>query len=148
MKFSPHTIPYAQTGYFSKLVLDYIQKKKELSAFIFDFPSAASLKEKMQDRLLASLNREVLVDSLEKQYKDISVKPEVQSSLNLLLQENTFTICTAHQPNIFTGHLYFIYKIMHAIKLAEACKTLFPECNFVPIYDMGSEDNDLDEIGT
>ncbi len=63
-----------------------------------------------------------------------------------LSQENTFTICTAHQPNIFTGHLYFIYKILHTIKLAEELSTQLPEYNFVPVYFMGSEDADLDEL--
>ncbi len=148
MKFSPHTLPYEQTGYFSNLVLDYLQNNQDLADFIFDFPSPDALKEKMNERLNSSLNRQVLCKSLEEQYKHIDQKPAVEASINLLLQQNTFTICTAHQPNIFTGHLYFIYKIIHAIKLAETCKSLFPASNFVPIYYMGSEDNDLDEIGT
>jgi bacillithiol biosynthesis cysteine-adding enzyme BshC len=57
------------------------------------------------------------------------------------------TITTAHQPNIFTGPLYFIYKILHAIKLAEYCRSSLPNYNFVPVYYMGSEDADLDELG-
>nr|MBP6625656.1 bacillithiol biosynthesis BshC [Chitinophagaceae bacterium] len=133
MKFSPHTLPYEQTGYFSTLVLDYIQKNQDLTDFIFDFPSPEALKEKMNNRLASSLHRKVLHDSLKAQYKDVAQQSAVQSSIDALLQENTFTICTAHQPNIFTGHLYFIYKIIHAIKLAETCKSLFPASNFVPI---------------
>ncbi|MFX8381803.1 bacillithiol biosynthesis BshC, partial [Acinetobacter baumannii] len=49
--------------------------------------------------------------------------------------------------NIFTGPLYFIYKILHTVKLAEELKTAVPENNFVPVYYMGSEDADLDELG-
>ncbi len=68
--------------------------------------------------------------------------------LEALLAENTFTITTAHQPNIFTGPLYFIYKILHAVKLAEYLTANIPGSNFVPMYYMGSEDADLDEIGS
>ena len=71
----------------------------------------------------------------------------VNDNLNLLLKENTFTVTTAHQPNIFTGPLYFIYKIVHAIQLATELKKQFPKHNFVPVYYMGSEDADLQEVG-
>ena len=63
------------------------------------------------------------------------------------MKENTFTVTTAHQPNIFTGPLYFIYKIIHAIQLAAELKKQFPKNNFVPVYYMGSEDADLQEVG-
>src|SRR5699024_3935377 len=66
----------------------------------------------------------------------------------LLADRNTFTICTAHQPNLFTGYLYFVYKILHAVKLAASLKEQYPHYNFVPVYYMGSEDNDLEELGT
>ncbi len=69
------------------------------------------------------------------------------ANIELLKQENTFTICTAHQPNIFTGHLYFIYKILHAIKLADHLNETLTDNHFVPVYYMGSEDADLDELG-
>jgi bacillithiol biosynthesis cysteine-adding enzyme BshC len=72
----------------------------------------------------------------------------VNDNVNLLLKENTFTVTTAHQPNIFTGPLYFIYKIVHAIQLAAELKKQFPQNNFVPVYYMGSEDADLEEVGS
>ncbi|MEI6151951.1 MAG: bacillithiol biosynthesis cysteine-adding enzyme BshC [Chitinophagia bacterium] len=72
----------------------------------------------------------------------------VNDNINLLLKENTFTVTTAHQPNIFTGPLYFIYKIVHAIQLAAELKKQFPQHNFVPVYYMGSEDADLEEVGS
>jgi bacillithiol synthase len=65
-----------------------------------------------------------------------------------LKKDNTFVVTTAHQPNLFTGPLYFFYKIIHAIQLAASLKAAFPECNFVPVYYMGSEDADLEEVGS
>ena len=69
------------------------------------------------------------------------------TNIDLLSRDNTFTVCTAHQPAIFTGVLYFIYKILHTIRLAAWLKAEYPECNFVPVFWMGSEDADLDELG-
>lgn len=43
--------------------------------------------------------------------------------------------------------MYFIYKILHAIKLAEYLKAAIPASDFVPVFYMGSEDADLDELG-
>ena len=81
------------------------------------------------------------------QYENIAAPEAVKQNIQLLHAASTFTITTAHQPNIFTGPLYFIYKILHTIKLAENCRQKFPQYNFVPVYYMGSEDADLDELG-
>jgi len=80
-------------------------------------------------------------------YKTVLASKKVKTNIDPLLYEDTFTITTAHQPNIFTGHLYFIYKILHAVKLAEFLKTQIPGSNFVPVFYMGSEDADLEELG-
>ena len=47
---------------------------------------------------------------------------------------------------MFTGPLYFLYKIISAINLAEELGEKFPEQNFVPVYWMATEDHDFDEI--
>src|SRR5690606_36563786 len=75
-------------------------------------------------------------------------EPKAEEHLAVLAEPTTFTVCTAHQPNLATGYLYFVYKILHAIKLAEALNAAHPEHRFVPVYYMGSEDADLDELGT
>lgn len=99
----------------------------------------------MQARKGFTTNRKVLVEHLLGQYGD-KATGVVKSNIEALLRENTFTICTAHQPNIFTGPLYFIYKIVHAIKLADVLKKEFPENHFVPVFYVGSEDADLEEL--
>src|SRR5690606_31373268 len=53
---------------------------------------------------------------------------------------------TGHQLNIFTGPLYFIYKIVTAINLAKELKTAYPDNDFVPVYWMATEDHDFAEI--
>ncbi|TDA74551.1 bacillithiol biosynthesis BshC, partial [Halomonas marinisediminis] len=69
-----------------------------------------------------------------------------QKNIQLLKEENTFTVTTGHQLNLFTGPLYFLYKIVSTINLCEQLKTEFPKQNFVPIYWMATEDHDFEEI--
>jgi len=139
-------LPYRQTSKFSKIVLDYLDHAESLKPFYASPPSLQGIQKAISDRQRFSTNRKVLVEELKKQYADIAADP-VHKNIESLLSENTFTITTAHQPNIFTGPLYFIYKILHAIKLAEYCKASLPPYNFVPVYYMGSEDADLNELG-
>src|SRR5690606_21269725 len=72
--------------------------------------------------------------------------PQLTANLEALLQENTFSITTGHQLNLFTGPLYFLYKIISAINLASALKEKYSENNFVPVYWMATEDHDFEEI--
>jgi bacillithiol synthase len=140
-------ITYEKTGYFSKLVLDYLKGDEKLKPF-YKYPvSIDGIKASIEARKGFVTPRSLIVQELHKQYEGIELNELQQQNLQSLLQQNCFTICTAHQPNIFTGPLYFIYKILHVIKLANELKTVLPENNFVPVYYMGSEDADLDELG-
>ncbi|WP_416171478.1 bacillithiol biosynthesis protein BshC [Algoriphagus boritolerans] len=60
--------------------------------------------------------------------------------------KKTFTVTTGHQLNLFTGPLYFIYKIVSTINLAKNLQSAYPEYHFVPVYWMASEDHDFEEI--
>lgn len=141
-------LPYSDTGYFSPLVIDYLNQHEQTIPFYQFSPDVAGMKAAIAERKKYPVNRTVLVDTLNKQYTATETHDAVRKNIALLAHENTFTICTAHQPNLLTGYLYFIYKIVHAIKLAEELNNQYPENNFVPVYYMGSEDNDLDELGT
>jgi len=89
-------------------------------------------------------HREVLTAALKRQYAGMENLPD----LDALLQENTFTVTTGHQLNIFTGPLYVIYKIVSTINLAKQLKKAMPEYNFVPVYWMATEDHDFEEIAS
>ena len=145
--FTTHKISYRQTNAFSKLVLDYVDAAPALDNFYNYKPNIEGIKKAVADRKNFPVNRKLLLDTLSNQYAALQISDKLKANITLLSNENTFTVCTAHQPNIFTGHLYFIYKILHAIKLCEELKVAMPENNFVPVYYMGSEDADLDELG-
>ena len=138
-------IPYHQTGYFSKLVTDYLNNAPQLQSFYNLPPTIEGLKQSIKARQNFT-HRKALVETLQKQYEALQVHEKVSANFQLLLNENTFTVTTAHQSNIFTGPLYVVYKIFHAIKLAEELKQQLPHYNFVPVYFMGSEDADLEEL--
>jgi len=140
-------IPYEQTGFFPKIILDYLQGDEKLQPF-YKYPvSVEGIKSSIEARKKFNTPRNLLVQELHKQYEGIELTALQKNNIQNLLQQNTFTICTAHQPNIFTGHLYFIYKVLHVIKLADQLKKILPKNNFVPVYYMGSEDADLEELG-
>ena len=132
---------------FSKLVTDYIVGDGKLKKYFSYTADNEGIVNSIENRKAHKINRELLVEELQDSYSNISTSDKVTKNIQSLLSENTFTVCTAHQPNIFTGHLYFIYKIVHAIKLADDLNEKHPDLNFVPVYFMGSEDADLEELG-
>ena len=139
-------LPYRQTAAFSKLAMDYIDQAEALKPFFAHPPTVKGLQQAIEARKQFSTNREILVQELKKQYGGIETGDKVKNNIDSLLSADTFTITTAHQNNIFTGPLYFIYKIVHAIKLADTLKVSLPQYNFVPVFYIGSEDADLDEL--
>ena len=147
MSFKAAHISYKQTGYYSSLITDYLENDPILRNYYNHTPDIEGIKASIAAREKISTNRSLLVQELKKQYAATPVSEKVKANVDKLLHENTFTICTAHQPNIFTGHLYFIYKILHTIKLAEQLKIEIPGNVFVPVFYMGSEDADLEELG-
>lgn len=141
-------IPYSQTGFFSPLVTDYLSQDNGLQSFYTYTPDETGIKQAIADRANYPVNRKVLVNTLQAQYSEVACCDAVKDNIAALDNEHTYTICTAHQPNLLTGYLYFIYKIAHAIQLARHLNEQYPDKHFVPVYYMGSEDNDLDELGT
>ncbi len=140
-------LPYASTGYFSKIVTDYLSQSPQLRPFYQHPPTIAGIRQSLEARKAFATPRKLLVEVLNEQYEGLVLPKKVKRNIEALANDNTFTVTTAHQPNIFTGPLYFIYKILHAVKLAEELSAEWPGYTFVPVYYMGSEDADLDELG-
>ena len=147
MAFSFEYLPCEKTGYFSKLVTDYLAGNQEIRPFYQFGWDTDGLDAAVQERANFPVNRRALVSALNDQYKSLEQHPKVAENIKALLSENTYTVCTAHQPNLLTGYLYFVYKILHAIKLSEHLNGRHPGKHFVPVYYMGSEDNDIEELG-
>lgn len=139
------SITFQNSGYFSKIITDYLNQTENLKPFYGNFPKLENFRKQIQERKNCC-NRTVLVNSLKQQYIDINATEFTLKNIDLLALENTFTVTTGHQLNLFTGHLYFIYKIISTINLTLELQNEFPAYNFVPVYWMATEDHDFEEI--
>jgi bacillithiol synthase len=142
---SSQTLPLQAVGAFPTLFLDYISKNDSLKPFYGQYPDIQGFAKAIEAKNFDTDKRKTLVNVLEKQYLNIEKKPV---DFSVLLNENTFTVTTGHQLNIFTGPLYVIYKIITAINLAKSLKNAYPAYNFVPVYWLASEDHDFEEIAS
>jgi len=147
MDCTSYSLPYGQVGQFSAIILDYLNNVSRIQPF-FDHPvSIEGIKQAIEKRKAFPTDRGLLVDVLQAQYAGIASSEKVNKNIRDLALENAFTVVTAHQPNIFTGYLYFIYKILHVIKLSDYLNAQLADHRFIPVFYMGSEDADLEELG-
>jgi bacillithiol biosynthesis cysteine-adding enzyme BshC len=117
-----------------------------LRDFLSELPEIKSFEKVIQTKAASYKYRGLLCDVLNKQYQGIKYSEKTAQNLSHLQKDNCFAITTAHQPSLLTGPLYFVYKIASAINLVNTLKQHYPSFNFAPIYYMGSEDHDFEEL--
>ena len=140
-------IDYSETNSFSPAIIRYLEHDPDLEPF-YSFKANIDGFRKLIDSKKQGCNRQILVETLNEQYSRLAqpVSITVRHNIDLLLQKDTYTVTTGHQLNLFTGPLYFIFKIVTAINLARELKINFPDKSFVPVYWMATEDHDFAEI--
>ncbi|MGA0431008.1 MAG: bacillithiol biosynthesis cysteine-adding enzyme BshC [Flavobacteriaceae bacterium] len=141
-------IPFAETNYTSPLISDYLNQHSGLKPFYRALPDSKTLQEQAINKTkdFAPKHRNTLVTVLQQQYKDLKPNPAVLENIALLEEPQTVTVTTGHQLNLMTGPLYFIYKIISTIKLAQQLNAQWASIKVVPIYWMATEDHDFEEI--
>jgi len=141
-------ISYQSSGYFTPIINDYLNQKASLQSFYNRFPSIENFEGQLLEKQASFplKNRKVLVENLQQQYQNTPASDLTLQNIALLEHPNTFTITTGHQLNLFTGPLYFLYKILSAINLSRQLKKEYPSYDFVPVYWMATEDHDFEEI--
>lgn len=141
-------IPFEKTGFFSKTMTDYLVQNPKIQSFYHHFPNIDGFAKQIQEKKssVRAEARTVLVEALKRQYQNTPISESTLEHIESLKSENTFTITTGHQLNLFTGPLYFLYKIMCVINLSEELAEQFPKQRFVPVYWMATEDHDFEEI--
>ena len=146
MKFTH--IPFQKTGFFSKTMTDYLDQKESIQLFYNNFPDMEGFTAQIQEKekYFPLATRKELVTVLQDQYSNVSISDATLENIKLLEDKDTFTITTGHQLNLFTGPLYFLYKILSTINLSETLAEQFPLQRFVPVYWMATEDHDFEEI--
>jgi bacillithiol biosynthesis cysteine-adding enzyme BshC len=137
-------IDYKDTRSFSKLLINYLANEESLRAFYGNRPDIDGFKKQLEEKHFPY--REELKQVLIEQYRDYKSNEKSIHNIESLADSNTFTVTTGHQLNLFTGPLYFIFKIVSTIVLAKRLKENFPDKNFVPVFWMATEDHDFAEI--
>ena len=135
------TISFKETGNFSKKFLRFIENES-----LSYYPKEKNILKTLKDLNFSKDSREVLFKELDQQYENLEISPLVKKNIKSILSDNTFTVTTGHQLNIFTGPMYVIYKIVSVIKLSQTLSKKYPKYKFIPIYWMASEDHDFEEI--
>lgn len=141
-----NTIPISNTGLLPALVNDYLAANPKVAHLYKYQPNIDSFKQIIADKQRDVTDRVLLADVLQTQYADIETSDFVTQNILSINRENTFTVVAAHQPALFLGPLFTIYKIAATVNLANQLKQQYPEYNFVPVFWMGSEDHDIDEL--
>ena len=134
-------LPLGKVSGFNSLFLDFLGSKNPT---ILHQSSPAELIQKRT----AYAHRALLTDKLNEQYAGFTLSPKLQENLKLISQDNTFTVTTGHQLCLFTGPLYFIYKIITTIKLAQKLRQENPSVHIIPVFWMATEDHDIEEISS
>jgi bacillithiol synthase len=143
-------LPFSELPMLAKTDRIYAEQNPILRNFYKYTVDLQSFTKVIADKSKETIDRKTLVSTLTEQYKRLNStefgNENILAKINLLAHENTFTVTTAHQPSLLTGPLYFIYKIFSTIHLAEKLKATYPENNFLPIFVIGGEDHDFEEV--
>ena len=147
MLFTKQTLPIKETNLFTDLFTDYINDSEKVKPFFQSHIYQTDFETYLNGTSFEKTDRTVLVDALKAQSLLVKNTGELsQKNIDTLTKQTTYTVTTGHQLCLFTGPLYFIYKIASVINLATILKSKFPDKDFVPVYWMASEDHDFEEI--
>lgn len=140
------TLDFSEISSIPQLIKDYLEGHSELCRGITFSRENFAQKISEKSKTYTQAQRETLHAVLKSQFAGIDLNPLQQKNLDSLISENTFTVVTGHQLNLFTGPAFFVYKIMQTVKTAAWLQEQFPQQHFVPVFWMATEDHDFEEI--
>ncbi len=142
------SLPFNQVPQFSERDIAYQEEDPALRGLYDHSVRIESFKDVIFKRKATETPRQLIHDVLSTQYEWLQASNTTQNNIDSFLKEDTFSIVTAHQPSLLTGPLYFIYKICSTISLAAQLNERYPDIHVVPVFVMGGEDHDFEEIAT
>jgi len=146
MAFELTLFPFEKVHQFSDRDQAYTLADPRLKPF-YKYPvTLEAFREVIAEKQKHPIDRALLVQVLKDQYAAFDASEASLANIEKLGTSNTYTVISAHQPSLFTGPLYYIYKIGSALKLANRLKQAYPEQHFVPVFISGGEDHDFEEV--
>lgn len=137
-------LSFRESGQFANRDIAYAEAEPTLLAFAAAAPTLEAFAKTISARRDQAVDRQALVEVVTTQYQTYKVTPP--AALARLAESNTFTVVTAHQASLFLGPLYYVYKILSAVSLARQLNDRYPDTHVVPVFVLGAEDHDLEEI--
>ncbi len=98
-------LPFDRIPQLSKTDVDYATQPEKFSDLIEHMPDLDGLRASLEARRKYQTDRETLVRVLDTQYAGLGLD---KSHYKALLNDDHFTVVTAHQPSLLTGPLYVI----------------------------------------
>lgn len=132
--------------FFSALVKDYLKGSKKVQRLHSFHPAMEGLKQALLSKEKNYTQRNLLQNLLEYNYAGAKNLSHKESENIVLLKENGYAVTTAHQPNLFLGPLYTLTKAVSVISMADQMNEALGEKKIVPIFVIGSEDHDKEEL--
>jgi len=123
-----------------------IAKTPCLQDFQKFLPEWNELEKIIQNKSQNEIN---FLDIIRKQYSNFTDDNSFEAILNIHnfnKSKKIFTVTCAHQPILFGGPLYVLLKIVDCISICRELNKQYPEHCFLPIFYIGAEDHDSDEI--
>lgn len=139
-------IPFNDIPQLSSKDKAYSTENHYLKPFYKHEVNIDSFQHVVSDKSKQNIPRKLIVEVLKEQYESLPTSEETLKNINILLKPNTFTIVTAHQPVLFTGPLYYIFKICSTLNLCKQLNAYYPSNHYVPLFINGGEDHDFNEV--
>jgi bacillithiol biosynthesis cysteine-adding enzyme BshC len=146
MKYTFKPIPHEETQQLSQLMRDYLSGHAALSAFYKYTPDLKGLNQAITEMQWPLELRRTLTSAMQAQAARTNNTSELTlENIAALAEPSTYTITTGHQLCVFSGPVFFIYKIASVIHACKQLQVLHPDKKFIPVFWMASEDHDLPE---
>ena len=139
-------IPFQHIPQLSSKDKAYSTGNQYLKPFYKHAVNIDNFKQVVSDKSTQDIPRKLIVEVLIEQYESLPTSEWTLKNIDSILQPTTFTIITAHQPVLFTGPLYYIFKICSTLNLCKQLNDYYPSNHFVPLFINGGEDHDFEEI--
>lgn len=140
------SIAIADFPAFSKLDRDINRHPSPLSSFAKWPASIHSIEDIIQARKNYYTDRRLIHEVFLDQYSHLSDNKVSGDLISSIPSEQTYTVVTAHQPCLFTGPAFVISKALSTIKLANQIQNKYPQYKIIPVFVIGSEDHDVEEL--
>ncbi len=104
-----------------------------------------SIKNKIPKILERNYDKSKLIDAISMTYQNIELSAKQKQNIELLNKKNSLAVVTGQQAGFLLGPLYTLYKALDTYKISENLKLKYPAYNFIPIFWIEDNDNDLTE---